>query len=139
MKKHKIIETLLSTGTVFIAIDPTRGGVAGLPKDLMKKDHVVLQLGYNMPIPIPDLTIRPIYFSATLSFAGKPHEVVVQWSAAYSAWDESGTVVQWHDLPTAAKGLAPVVDSAVKPAERVKSNVVSFADYKRRMEKEAGK
>lgn len=136
MKKHKIIEALLSTGSVFIAIDPTRGGVAGLPRDLAKKDHVVLQVGYNLPLPIPDLSIRPVYFSGTLSFGGKPHEVVVQWSAAYSAWDEYGTVVQWHDLPTAAKGLAP---APVAEAPKPKSNVVSFADYKRRMEKEAGR
>lgn len=131
--KQKIVEALIAKGSVFLAIDPTRGGVVGLPKRLAQKDHVVLQLGYDLAIPIPDLTFTPNAVYATLSFDGKPHFVEVPWRAVYSAWDDLGTVVQWHDLPQAAK-LAPVVEQP-KP----KSNVVSFADYKRRMEKEAGK
>lgn len=101
-----------------------------VPNKIRHKAHVVLQVGLNMPVPIPDLTFDDDGFSGTLSFRGKPFRCVVPWAAikAMVCEDDKGVIFDqsWFDEMSgsiADKGLtgAPVPTPeprAVHPSER---------------------
>jgi hypothetical protein len=60
--------TLLETGlSVLVKINATHPCVV-LPGHLSSRDSVVLEIGYNLPVPIPDLTLDDAGITCTLSF-----------------------------------------------------------------------
>jgi len=73
----------LKEGWVTVYLDPRRDGVR-VPEDLKGQPCLALQYGYNMPVPIPDLTITDDGVWATLSFQQHPHDTFVPWEAVFS-------------------------------------------------------
>ncbi len=94
--KREQLEALLQQGSVFVHLDPRRPGVS-VPSWLARRPQLVLQLGYNFPIPIPDLTIGADGVRCTLSFNRAPHACVVPWAAVYALVAQDGAMSVWSD------------------------------------------
>jgi stringent starvation protein B len=111
---------LQRTPTIYLHIDARATDLA-LPAHLIGKPQVLLQIGRNMPVPIPDLQITENGVSATLSFKGKPFRCAVPWGAvkALVGDDGKGAVFDtaWAKEVTAGVGaIAPAAPA--HPSER---------------------
>jgi hypothetical protein len=84
---------------MFIHLDPRRADVL-VPKGFMGQPQLVLQVGLNMAIPIPDLTIDEAGISCTLSFNRAPFWCRIPWPAIYALVGEDGRGGVWpEDVP----------------------------------------
>jgi stringent starvation protein B len=89
----------LLRGSVFIHLDPRRSGVL-VPSRLRSQAQVVLQVGLDMPVPIPDLRIDQEGVFGTLSFKGVPFACFVPWGAVFALVGEDAKGMVWHaDMP----------------------------------------
>lgn len=80
-------------------LDPRQPAVR-VPDHLRKQPQLVLQVGLDMPIAIPDLRVTSEGVNATLSFQRTPFVCWIPWSAVFALLDERGKGVLWpDDLP----------------------------------------
>jgi stringent starvation protein B len=90
---------LLERTSVFVHLDPRRPGVI-VPQGFLKQPQLVLQIGLNMAIAIPDLEVGDEGISCTLSFNKRPHFCRLPWSSIYALIGESGGGMVWpEDVP----------------------------------------
>lgn len=83
IQKHGDVNRLLGGDeTVHVILRP--GVECILPTHLYDEDYAILQIGYDMPVPIPDLRITSEGFAATLSFKGKPFHCYVPWENVFA-------------------------------------------------------
>ena len=75
--------SLLLRGNLLVHLDPTTPGVV-LPDDLGEQDSLVLQLGLDMTVPIPDLHLDDSGIVATLSFTRTPFTCRIPWEAVHA-------------------------------------------------------
>jgi len=62
--------------------------------------QLVLQIGLNMPVPIPDLRLDEDGMSCTLSFNRSPFHCVIPWGAVFAMVGDDGRGMVWpDDLP----------------------------------------
>jgi hypothetical protein len=124
--KKELLVQLLSEGHVFVQLDGRADGVE-LPDFLRGDPAVVLQLGYDMPVPIPDLAVDDAGIVATLSFRRTPHRCVVPWAAVYGMGDGEGRRMVFPESvpmamapvePTSEKGPPEEDPSPPKPTRR---------------------
>lgn len=98
--KRTALEELLRTHrSVHVWVD---GRVASIiPPWGRNKPAFVLQLGYDLPIPIHDLDVDESGWSGTLSFNRQPFFCAVPWEAVYMVIGEGTDVgASWpHDIP----------------------------------------
>lgn len=94
--KENVARGLLLHGPLFVHLDPREDGVE-LPESLSHEPHVMLQLGLDLPVPIPDLRVDRRGISGTLSFARIPFRCVIPWSAVYAICGEDGRGMVWPD------------------------------------------
>lgn len=87
--KRAVAESLLERGSLFIHLDPRVTGVA-MPAWLRRQPQVVLQVGLNMAIPIPDLAVDDDGIHATLSFNRTPHVCSMPWEAIFALVGDDG-------------------------------------------------
>jgi len=87
---------LIQRSSVYIHLDPRREGVR-VPPWFRNQPQLVLQVGLNMAIPIPDLGIEDDAVSCTLSFSRSPHFCYVPWGAVYALMGEDGKGMVWRD------------------------------------------
>ncbi len=66
-----------------------------MPPWLATKPQLVLQLGLNFAIPIPDLEVDDDGVRCTLSFNRTPYHCALPWSAVYALVAEDGQVTVW--------------------------------------------
>lgn len=98
--KKDVARALLLRGSVFIHLDPRRPGVL-VPARLRSQAQVVLQVGLDMPVPIPDLRIDEDGVFGTLSFKGVPFTCFVPWGAVFALVGEDAKGMVWHqDMPS---------------------------------------
>lgn len=98
-EKRQILLELLKDAWVYVHLDPRRDGVA-LPEFLRQEPRVVLQYGYNMPVPIADLAIDEEGIKATLSFRRQPFSTLIPWSAVFALSDGEDRHFVWEtDVP----------------------------------------
>ncbi|MEE8385943.1 MAG: ClpXP protease specificity-enhancing factor SspB [Dehalococcoidia bacterium] len=117
VEKQSCLHELLRTHqSVFVNIDTRRPGVL-LPPPLLDRPRVALQLGLNLPTPIPDLHINEIGWRATLSFGGVPARCIVPWKAVYLiAGDGSGYGGFWPaDCPPEVRQAAGITRTDLPP------------------------
>jgi stringent starvation protein B len=95
-KKKDVALALLEQASVFIHLDPRRDGVQ-VPVGFKKQAQLVLQIGLNMVVKIPDLEVDDEGISCTLSFNRRPHYCHMPWGAIYALVDESGRGMVWPD------------------------------------------
>ena len=94
--KKEVALALLERASVFVHLDP-RSDEVRVPKWFKKQPQLVLQIGLNMPVPIPDLSLEDDAISCTLSFSRSPFFCFVPWSAVYALVGEDGRGMVWPD------------------------------------------
>jgi hypothetical protein len=97
--KKEVALALLEGSSLFVHLDPRRPGVL-VPKWFTGQAQLVLQVGLNMAIPIPDLKVDEIGVSCTLSFNRAGFWCRLPWSAIYALVGEDGRGMVWpEDVP----------------------------------------
>lgn len=94
--KKDVAEALLEGPSVFVHLDPRRKGVM-VPKWFQNQPQLVLQIGLNMAIPIPDLRLDDEGITCTLSFSRTPFWCSIPWSCVYALVGEDGRGMVWPD------------------------------------------
>lgn len=98
-RKQAVALDLLERTSVFVHLDPRRPGVI-VPQGFLAQPQLVLQIGLNMAIAIPDLDVSDDGISCTLSFNKRPHFCSLPWSAVYALIGEQGGGMVWpEDVP----------------------------------------
>jgi hypothetical protein len=134
--KKEVALALLEGPSVFVHLDPRREGVI-VPKWLMGQPQLVLQVGLNMAIPIPDLKVDDDGVTCTLSFNRAPFWCSLPWNAIYALVGEDGRGMIWpNDVPPEVslqmqKAAAPATKPPTKKP-RAKLSSVADADSDRR-------
>ncbi len=137
-KKEQLLK-LLDRGSVFVHLDPRRESVV-VPDWLSHKPQLVLQLGRNFAIPIPDLEIDDFGVTCTLSFNRTPFHCTLPWSAVYALVAENGEVTVWpSELPmelvpeaSPVRRQPPTTRQARGKPQRPKISVVPSPDERER-------
>ena len=97
--KKAVALDLLERTSLFVHLDPRRPGVI-VPLVFAKQPQLVLQIGLNMAIAIPDLEVSDNGISCTLSFNRRPHLCRLPWSAIYALIGQEGGGMVWpEDVP----------------------------------------
>lgn len=95
--KKEVALALLEESSMFIHLDPRRPDVI-VPKWFTGQPQLVLQVGLNMAIPIPDLKIDEFGITCTLSFNRAPFWCKIPWTAIYAlVGAEDGRGGVWPD------------------------------------------
>ncbi len=119
--KKEVALALLERGSVHVHLDPRATGVV-VPAWFKRQPQLVLQVGLNMPVPIPDLRVDEDGMSCTLSFNRSPFFCIVPWSSVYAMVGDDGRGMVWpEDVPpeVALQGRARDAETAKKaPAAR---------------------
>jgi stringent starvation protein B len=98
-RKQAVALDLLERTSVFVHLDPRRPGVL-VPQGFLKQPQLVLQIGLNMAIAIPDLDVGDEGISCTLSFNKRPQFCRLPWSSIYALIGEQGGGMVWpEDVP----------------------------------------
>jgi stringent starvation protein B len=94
--KKEVALTLLEGPSLFVHLDPRRAGVL-VPKWFAGQSQLVLQVGLNMAIPIPDLKLDDAGITCTLSFNKAPFWCRLPWPSIYALVGEDGRGMVWPD------------------------------------------
>jgi len=121
--KKEVALALLERSSVYVHLDPRQEAVV-VPPWFKKQPQLVLQVGLNMPMPIPDLRLDEDGMSCTLSFNRSPFFCVVPWSSVFAMVGDDGRGMVWpDDVPAEVArqaqgraGEAAVRKEAPKPA-----------------------
>ncbi len=97
--KKDVARALLLRGNVFVYLDP-RAKAAQVPDWMQNQPQLVLQIGLDMPTPIPDLRVDDKGVSGTLSFNRAPYRCHVGWDAVFALVGDDGRGMVWpSDFP----------------------------------------
>ncbi len=95
--KTEVALALLQTAlSVYVHLDP-RPREVRVPASFKKQAQLVLQVGLNMAVPIPDLDVGTEALTCTLSFNRKPEYCWIPWSAIYGLVGDDGRGMIWPD------------------------------------------
>lgn len=94
--KIEVARYLLAQGNLFVHLDPRMDGVV-VPQWYRTEPQLVLQIGFDMPVPIPDLQVDPEGIYGTLSFNRSPFTCNVQWDAVFALAGDDGRGMVWPD------------------------------------------
>lgn len=95
-KKKDVALALLEQSTVFVHLDP-RSERVHVPVWFKKQPQLVLQVGLNMAVPIPDLQVDDEGLSCTLSFSRTPHFCQIPWAVVFALVGDNGRGMVWPD------------------------------------------
>lgn len=68
-----------------------------MPPPHRETPQLVLSIGLDLPIPIPDLRVDEDGVFGTLSFGGAPYACSVPWSAVFAMVSDDGMGMHWKD------------------------------------------
>jgi stringent starvation protein B len=94
--KKEVALALLERSNVDIYLDPRAKGVV-VPPQFKKEPRLILKIGLNMPVPIPDLRLDDESMSCTLSFSRSPFYCVVPWPSVFAMVGDDGRGMVWPD------------------------------------------
>jgi stringent starvation protein B len=94
--KKEVALALLERSNVDIYLDPRAKGVV-VPPQFRKEPRLILKVGLNMPVPIPDLRLDDESMSCTLSFSRSPFYCVVPWPSVFAMVGDDGRGMVWPD------------------------------------------
>ena len=112
--KKEVALALLERSNVDVYLDPRAKGVV-VPPQFRKEPRLILKIGLNMPVPIPDLRLDDESMSCTLSFNRAKFFCVVPWLSVFAMVGDDGRGMVWPDdvpqeLAIRADGPRPVAD-----------------------------
>ncbi|MDC3954603.1 ClpXP protease specificity-enhancing factor SspB [Polyangium jinanense] len=129
--KKEVALALLEGPSMYVHLDPRRSGVL-VPKRFLDKPQLVLQIGMNMIIPIPDLKVDDEGVTCTLSFDRAPFWCRMPWNAIYALVGEDGRGMMWPtDIPpeVVAQMQAPQqAKDAQKAAQKKPRKLAAVSD-----------
>jgi len=94
--KKEVALALLERSNVDVYLDPRARGVV-VPPQFRKEPRLILKIGLNMQVPIPDLRLDEESMSCTLSFNRSPFYCVVPWTSVFAMVGEDGRGMVWPD------------------------------------------
>jgi stringent starvation protein B len=94
--KLDVARLLMTQGNVFVHLDPRTEGVV-VPQWYRNEPQLVLQVGFEMPVPIPDLRIDEDGLYGTLSFNRSPFTCMVTWDAVFALAGDDGRGMVWPE------------------------------------------
>lgn len=94
--KKEVALALLERSNVDIYLDPRSEGVV-VPPQFRKEPRLILKIGLNMPVPIPDLRLDDESMSCTLSFNRAKFFCVVPWLSVFAMVGDDGRGMVWPD------------------------------------------
>lgn len=98
-KREFALSLLEECPSVFVHLDARREGVF-VPSQFQKQAQLILQVGYRMPVPIPDLEVDENGIHCTLSFGGRAQFCRMPWSAVFALVGENRRALVWpQDVP----------------------------------------
>lgn len=120
--KKEVALLLLQSSTLFVHLDPRRAGVT-VPKRFARQPQLVLELGLNLALPIPDLEIDERGISCTLSFDRTPFWCDLPWPSVYAMVGDDGRGMVWPDdvppeLAVSGAQPRPGASAADRPPRR---------------------
>jgi stringent starvation protein B len=122
--KKDVALALLEQASMYIHLDPRADSVQ-VPAWFKKQPQLVLQVGLNMAVPIPDLNVDEQGLSCTLSFNRAPFFCMIPWRAVFALVGEKGQAMVWaEDVPAEVAAQA----QAQKQPERPRPHLRSVAD-----------
>jgi hypothetical protein len=92
--KNQVFNIFMLHGITKVWLDP-KGKDVQVPLYLTDKEALVLEFGYEMAKPIPDLTIGMFAIEATLSFNGEPFTCVIPWDCVLAITNQDGIGVYY--------------------------------------------
>lgn len=99
LPKRAAAERLLGEGPLDLHLDARRDDVI-VPEHLKTQADLVLRVGHDLPVPIPDLALDDQGLTATLSFKRIPFHCQIPWSAIYALTNlENRGLVFQEDVP----------------------------------------
>lgn len=97
--KEDVARALLLRGSVYVHLDPRLDEVE-VPTWLTGQPQLVLQVGLDLPLPIPDLRVDSEGVFGTLSFNRSPFTCMVPWEAVFALLGDDGMGMVWvEDMP----------------------------------------
>ena len=94
--KLDVARYLLAQGSVFVHLDPRMDTVA-VPQWYRSEPQLVLQIGFDMPVPIRDLEVDADGVYGTLSFNRTPFTCEIPWEAVFALAGDDGRGMVWPD------------------------------------------
>lgn len=94
--KKEVALALLERSNVDVYLDPRAKGVV-VPPQFRKEPRLILKIGLNMPVPIPDLRLDDESMSCTLSFNRAKFFCVVPWQSVFAMVGDDGRGMVWPD------------------------------------------
>jgi len=120
--KKEVALALLERSRVHVHLDPRKDGVI-VPANFRKQAQLVLEIGLNMPVPIPDLRVDDGAMTCTLSFSRQPFYCVVPWPAVFAMVGDDGRGMVWpDDVPPEIQAQAARPPEPEAPRPRVVSS-----------------
>lgn len=122
--KKDVALALLEQASMYIHLDP-RADAVQVPAWFKKQPQLVLQVGLNMAVPIPDLHVDEQGLSCTLSFNRAPFFCMIPWPAVFALVGENGQAMVWaEDVPAEVAAQA----QAQKAPEKARSHLRSVGE-----------
>jgi stringent starvation protein B len=98
-QKKDVALALLERASVFVHLDPRADSVR-VPSWFKRQPQLVLQIGLNMAVRIPDLDVGDEAIACTLSFNRSPQYCYIPWEFVYALVGEDGRGMVWpEDIP----------------------------------------
>jgi hypothetical protein len=94
--KREVMLALLAETSVFVHLDPRSPSVR-VPPWFKNQPQLVLQIGLNMAVQIPDLDVNDHGIFCTLSFSRRPFPCSIPWSAVFGLVGDNGPGLVWPD------------------------------------------
>jgi stringent starvation protein B len=94
--KRDVADALLSKGSLFVHLDPRVDGVC-VPQWLTQQPQLVLQVGLQMAVRIPDLRVDEDGVFGTLSFNRSPFACHVPWASVFALVGDDGRGLVWPE------------------------------------------
>src|SRR4051812_17872458 len=119
--KKDVALALLEQASMYIHLDPRADSVQ-VPAWFKKQPQLVLQVGLNMAVPIPDLHVDETGLSCTLSFNRAPFFCMIPWPAVFALVGENGQAMVWaEDVPAEVSAQAQAQKAPPKPRAHLRS------------------
>jgi hypothetical protein len=122
-KPDVCLALLQSSNSIYVHLDP-RKEEAHVPPWFKEQAQLVLQVGLNMAVPIPDLDVGPDALSCTLSFNRRAEFCHINWDCIYGIVGEDGRGMIWPEsvppeVAAAADGRPQQAPTSQRPSLRL--------------------